>query len=143
MSRGVVVASWAAQVAAAVILAQTLFFKFTYAPETAAIFDGRGGRAGATAVGLLELAAVVLLLVPGRAAVGAALALALMAGAVFTHLTAVGVEVRDPATGAGDGGLLFGLALAVAACSAFVLVVRRELPVVGRVRPAAPAAATR
>ena len=37
----------------------------------------------------------------------------------------------------GDGGLLFALALVVAACSAFVLVVRRgQLPVLGQRRVA-------
>ncbi|MBA4064813.1 MAG: DoxX family protein [Isosphaera sp.] len=141
--RAATVAAWVAQVVVAVILFQTLFFKFTYAPETAYIFEGRGGRPAATAVGALELVAAVLLLIPRRAAVGAALALGLIGGALFTHLTALGIEVKDPTTGEGDGGLLFGLAVAVAAGSLVVLAVRRrELPVVGGFfapRPAAPA----
>ena len=75
----------------------------------------------------------VLLLVPGWAAVGAGLALGLISGAIFTHLTSLGIVVRDPATGEGDGGLLFALALVVAVGSAVVLAVRwPELPVVGR-----------
>src|SRR5262249_52657882 len=69
------VVPWAAQVVVAVVLAQTLFFKFTYAPETQVIFGDRGGRPAATAVGVLELVCVVLLLVPLTAALGAALAL--------------------------------------------------------------------
>lgn len=129
------VVPWAAQVVVAVILAQTLFFKFTYAPETRYIFESRGGRAAATLVGLAELACVVLLLVPRTAAAGAALALAVIGGALFTHLTALGVEVQNPDTGEGDGGLLFGLALAVAAGSLVVLAFRwRQLPLVGRRR---------
>lgn len=130
-------ASWAARVVAAAILVQTLVFKFTYAPETAYIFDARGGRPAATLVGVLELVAAVLLLVPRTTAVGAALALGLMGGAVATHLTSLGVEVRNPSTGEGDGGLLFALAVVVAGCAAFVLAVhRRELPVVARFLPA-------
>lgn len=126
------VVAWVAQVGVAVILAQTLYFKFTYAPETAAIFDPRGGRPAATAVGLLELVAAVLLVSGGRwAACGAVLALGLISGAILTHLTGLGIEVKDPATGEGDGGLLFGLAVAVAVGSVAVLAVRwRELPVV-------------
>ena len=126
---------WAAQVVVAVILAQTLFFKFTYAAETRYIFESRGGRPAATLVGLAELACVLLLLVPRTAAVGAALALGVIGGALFTHLTALGVEVKNPDTGEGDGGLLFGLAVAVAVGSLVVLAFRwRQLPFVGRFR---------
>lgn len=127
-------APWAAQIVVALILLQTLYFKFTYAPETAYIFESRGGRPAATAVGTFELVAAVLLLCGGRwAACGAVLALGLMAGALFTHLTSLGIAVKDPATGAGDGGLLFGLALAVTAGSLIVLAFRwRELPLLPR-----------
>jgi uncharacterized membrane protein YphA (DoxX/SURF4 family) len=131
------VAGWVARVVAAAVLAQTLYFKFTYAPETAHIFEPRGGRPAATLVGALELVAAVLLLVPRTPAVGAALALGLMGGAIATHLTSLGIEVRDPATGEGDGGLLFALAGVVAGCSAFVLALHwRELPLGARFLPA-------
>lgn len=125
---------WAAQVVVALILLQTLYFKFTYAPETAYIFESRGGRPAATAVGTFELVAAALLLCGGRwAAGGAVLALGLMAGALMTHLTALGIAVKDPATGESDGGLLFALALAVTAGSLVVLGFRwRQLPVVPR-----------
>ena len=107
LTTGKLAASWAAQVGVALILAQTLYFKFTYAPETQVIFGPRGGRPAATAVGLAELLCVVLLLVPRTAALGALLALLVIGGAIFTHLTSLGVQVVDPATGQGDGGLLF------------------------------------
>lgn len=116
-------------------------FKFTFATETAYIFADRGGRPAATAVGTFELVAAVLLLCGGQwAACGAVLALGLIAGALFTHLTALWIEVKDPVTGEGDGGLLFGLALA--AGSLVVLGYRwRQLPYLDRLfGPADPAA---
>jgi hypothetical protein len=121
------VASWIFQLAVAAILAQTLFFKFTAAPESVWIFTTLGlepwGRIGS---GVAELAAVVLLLVPATAALGALLALGLIAGAILSHLTKLGIEVQ------GDGGLLFGLAVAVCAGSLAVLWLRRsQLPWVG------------
>src|SRR5438034_8659835 len=81
------VVPWAAQVVVAVVLAQTLFFKFTYAPETHVIFANRGGRPAATVVGIAELLCVIFLLVPRTAAIGAALSLLVISGALFTHLT--------------------------------------------------------
>lgn len=121
--------AWAAQLTAAVILGQTLFFKFTYAPETQYIFESRGGRPAATVVGLAELACVLLLLIPRTAAAGALLSLVVIVGALFTHLTSLGLQVQNPVTGEWDGGFLFGLAVAVAAVSTVVLAIRwRQLP---------------
>lgn len=127
LSKPLHVASWIARVAVALILLQTLFFKFTGAPESVYIFTTVGqepwGRYGS---GVVELIASVLLFVPGAVAVGALLALGTMGGAIFFHLTKLGIVVQD------DGGLLFMLALVVAGCSAFLLFVfRRTLPVVG------------
>ena len=101
---------------AAVILLQTLFFKFTAAPESVYIFSTLGlepiGRIGS---GVAELIAALLLLWPASAWVGAALALGIMGGAILSHLTVLGIEVQ------GDGGQLFLLAVLVAVLSAFVL----------------------
>jgi hypothetical protein len=119
--------SWTLQVAVAAILAQTLFFKFTAAPESVYIFSTLGLEPwGRIASGAAELVAVVLLLVPATAALGALLAAAVIAGALGAHLTKLGIEVQ------GDGGLLFALACAVMAGSlAIVWVRRRALPIVG------------
>jgi putative oxidoreductase len=121
------IVGWICRTAAAVILLQTLFFKFTGAPESVYIFTKVGlepyGRIGS---GIAELIAAVLILVPATTWVGAGLALAVMFGAIFSHLTVLGIEVM------GDGGLLFGLALAVAICSAVLLFLqRRRLPLIG------------
>lgn len=111
----------------AAVLFQTLFFKFTGAEESVYIFTALGmepwGRIGS---GLAELVAVVLLLWPGRAVYGALLALGVISGALVSHLTRLGIEVR------GDGGLLFGLALLVFVGSLLILALhRREIPLVG------------
>ena len=116
------------QLVAAGVLLQTLFFKFTGAEESVYIFSTLGVEPwGRLASGVVELLAAVLLLVPGTAAIGAVVACGVMAGAVVSHLTILGIEVR------GDGGLLFALALVVLVSSAVVLIVRRsELAIVGR-----------
>lgn len=121
------VASWVLQFVVAVILLQTLFFKFTAAAESVYIFSTLGaepwGRIGSGAV---ELIAAILLLVPATVTAGAALALAVIVGAILSHLTILGIEVQ------GDGGLLFVLALTVFVASAVILVLRRnEIPVIG------------
>ncbi len=127
LSKGQVALSWLLQLAAAGILLQTLFFKFTGAEESVYIFTTLGvepwGRIGS---GIVELIASVLLLMPATAPIGAVMALGVMTGAILSHLTVLGIEVK------GDGGLLFGLALIVFACSAIVLTIRRaQVPVVG------------
>ena len=122
------IACGAVQLLVAGILLQTLFFKFTGAEESVYIFTTVGaepwGRIGS---GVLELIAAVLLLYPPTATLGAVLALGVGAGALLSHLTLLGIEVK------GDGGLLFGLAVTVFLGSALILVMRRaQLPVVGR-----------
>ncbi|MEP6685782.1 MAG: DoxX family membrane protein [Verrucomicrobiota bacterium] len=119
--------SWLCRIAAAVILLQTLFFKFTAAPESVYIFTQVGlepwGRIGS---GVAELIAAILILIPRTTWLGAGLALGVMIGAIFSHLTILGVVVMN------DGGLLFGLALAVATCSLVLLFLqRRRLPLIG------------
>jgi uncharacterized membrane protein YphA (DoxX/SURF4 family) len=121
------VIAWICRVAAAVILLQTLFFKFTAAPESVYIFSKVGlepwGRIGS---GFAELIAAILILIPATTWLGAGLALAVVAGAIFSHLTVLGIVVMN------DGGLLFCLALAVAACCTILLFLqRRRVPVIG------------
>ncbi|MBS1507836.1 MAG: DoxX family protein [Bacteroidetes bacterium] len=105
---------WAARIVAALLLLQTLFFKFTAAPESVEIFTKLGmepwGRIG---TGVMELIASILILVPFTVWLGALLAVGLMAGAVLSHLTVLGVEVQ------GDGGQLFAYAVIVLICGLF------------------------
>lgn len=122
------VLSWICRITAAVILLQTLFFKFTGAPESVYIFTRVGlepwGRYG---TGVAELIASILLLIPCRAWAGALLALGIMSGAIFSHLTVLGIVVQN------DGGLLFGLAVTVAVCSLVTLILHhRQIPFISQ-----------
>jgi hypothetical protein len=128
ISKPLLIASWILQVVAAAVLFQTLFFKFTGAAESKYIFSKLGAEPwGRYASGVFELVAVVLLLHPRLAAVGALLSLGVISGAIMSHLTKLGIEVQ------GDGGLLFALAIVVFLTSSGVLFIRRtQLPIVGR-----------
>ena len=111
---------WACRIIAAIIMLQTLFFKFSGAEESVYIFTTVGMEPwGRYLVGTMELIASVLILIPATSWVGAGLALGLMAGALGMHLTILGISVN------GDGGYLFFLALCVATCSAVILYLER------------------
>lgn len=127
-SKALVVVSWVCQVVAALILLQTLFFKFTGAEESKYIFTVMDMEPwGRYASGVAELIAAVLLLIPATAPIGAAMAMGVMVGAIGSHLTKLGIVVKD------DGGLLFALALTVFLTSTVVLVLRRgALPIMGK-----------
>jgi putative oxidoreductase len=133
LSKAQSIVSWLLQLTVAVILLQTLFFKFTGAEESVYIFSTVGqyvpgaepwGRIGS---GVIELIAALVLLVPATASIGAVITMGVMAGAIATHLTILGIEVK------GDGGLLFGLASTAFLGSLVILILRRtRVPVVGR-----------
>lgn len=113
----------------AVILLQTLFFKFTGAAESKYIFETVGmepeGRIGS---GIVELIAAILILIPRTAWIGAILALGTVSGALFFHLTKLGIVVMD------DGGLLFILACVVFVFSLIILwMERQKVPVLNKV----------
>jgi putative oxidoreductase len=103
------------------VLVQTLFFKFSAATESVAIFTALHaepwGRIGS---GIIELLASLLLVVPRTVIYGAGIALATMSGAIAAHIFVLGVSV------AGDSGLLFGLACLVALASVTTLLIHRH-----------------
>lgn len=115
------IAIWLLKLIAAIILLQTLFFKFSAAPVSVYIFSELGmepwGRIG---TGILELIASVLLLIPATTLYGAILSLGLMSGAVFFHLTKLGIEVQN------DSGKLFMMALIVIAICIFLIETERK-----------------
>lgn len=114
---------WILRLAAAVIMLQTLFFKFTGSEESVYIFSTLGmepwGRIG---TGIFELTASILLLIPRTTAFGALLGMGLMGGALFFHVTKLGIEVK------GDGGLLFIYALIVLiSCGVLLFVFQSQI----------------
>lgn len=112
---------WLLRVVAALIMVQTLYFKFLGAPESIYIFTTVGMEPwGRFAVGVAELIASVLLLINRTTWIGAGLAFGLMLGAIGMHFTFLGVEVL------GDGGYLFILANAVLLCAVYILYYERS-----------------
>lgn len=107
---------WCVRIVAAVILLQTLFFKFTASEESVYIFSTLGmepfGRIGS---GIGELVAAILILIPRTTLLGALMGLGIISGAIAAHVFVLGIEVK------GDNGLLFYLALIVLLCCAILV----------------------
>ncbi|HEX6432073.1 MAG TPA: DoxX family protein [Niastella sp.] len=112
--------TWILRLVAAVIMIQTLYFKFTGHEQSVALFTQLGmepwGRIG---TGVLELIASILILYPRTTGWGAALGLGLMSGALFFHLTKLGI-VFD-----GDA-ILFIYALITFVCCLILFIKFRE-----------------
>lgn len=111
----------AAAIVAALILLQTLYFKFTGHPDSVYIFTKIGGepylRIGS---GIAELIISLLLLLPRTTLYGAFLGLILMIGAIGQHLFVLGINVNN------DGGALFALAVTTFVCCLLILILKRE-----------------
>ncbi|SNT29640.1 DoxX-like family protein [Ekhidna lutea] len=115
------IAYFIARFAAAIIMGQTLYFKFTSSPESIYIFTTVGMEPwGRWLVGILELVAAVTLVIPRTAWLGGALAVGLMIGAIGMHLTVLGIEVM------GDKGQLFYYAMIIFLCGLYVVFNNRE-----------------
>ncbi len=127
LSKPLLVLSWICRIAAALILLQTLYFKFSGAEESVYIFTKVGLEPwGRYASGVAELFAAILLLFPRTIWVGAFIAAGVMVGAIGSHLTKLGIVVQD------DGGLLFALAVIVFISSLVTLFIhRRQIPLIG------------
>lgn len=112
----------------AVILIQTLRFKFTAHPDSVYIFETVGlepiGRIG---IGIIELIAGILLLIPKTVWAGATITIGVIGGAIMMHLTQLGIEVKN------DGGVLFYTAIATFLLSLSILYMyRKDIPVIGK-----------
>jgi uncharacterized membrane protein YphA (DoxX/SURF4 family) len=115
----------ALKVVPAIILLQTLFFKFSAAPESVFIFETLG-----IGIGILELITAILLLVPRTTWLGAILGIGLMVGAIFLHLTQLGIVVQN------DGGALFILAVVTLIfCGILAWMNRHQIPVLRKLFP--------
>ena len=141
---------WVLTLFVAFVFIQSLFFKFTGAPETVYIFEAKldpwaaslgfkgvfapGGIFSAKVVGSAELVASLLILAGAFLSqqrlvqvAGAALGLGVISGAIFFHLfTPLGIAVINT-DGSSDGGELFMLACGVWISCAFLLWIRRDV----------------
>lgn len=111
--------SWVAQIVVVAILGQTLYHKFTDAPEVVELFSKMGmGPFGYKLTGLLELVACLLLLTPQAAIWGAILSWGIMSGAVIGHITKIGFQ--------GEFGVMGGMAIAAWLLSMLIIFARRH-----------------
>jgi len=112
---------WVSRSLAAIIMLQTLYYKFSGAAESVYIFNavhlGTPGRIGS---GIAELIASILILMPKTSVYGAILAVGVMAGAIASHLFILGLEVM------GDHGQLFIYAVLVTLSSLYIIWVSKE-----------------
>lgn len=115
---------WVLRLLVAIIFLQTLYFKFTGAPESIYIFETLGiepyGRIGS---GIVELIASILILIPRTTLLGAIIGLGTITGAILAHLTKLGIEVNN------DEGALFTMAIIVfISCSILIYVNKDKIP---------------
>lgn len=118
------IVSWILRIFAAFIMGQTLFYKFTGHETSVEIFSSIGMEPhGRIIIGILELVAAILLLVPSSVAYGAILAWGLMSGAIMGHFSGIGFE--------GEFLELFLLGVAVWVSSIVLLVIHKnQIPVI-------------
>ena len=114
---------WVLRLVAAAIMLMTLYFKFTAHPQSVKLFTILGmepwGRIG---TGVCELIASILILVPRTTLLGALMGLGLMAGAIFFHLTKLGI-IFD-----GDAGLFAYAVITFVCCLVLVIIYRKNIP---------------
>ena len=118
----------AIRIIVALILVQTLRFKFTAHPDSVYIFTQVGMEpVGRISIGIVELISAVLILVPRTVWLGAILTLGVLGGAISMHLTNLGIEIKS------DGGTLFYMAVGTFLLSAIILWFnRKSIPIIGK-----------
>jgi len=117
----------AVRITVAIILIQTLRFKFTAHEDSVYIFTKVGlepyGRIG---IGVLELISSILLIIPKTIWIGALLTFGIIGGALMMHVTKLGIEINN------DGGNLFYIAIVTFILSGIILFdQRKRLPIIG------------
>jgi putative oxidoreductase len=117
----------ALRIIVAIILIQTLRFKFLAHPDSVFIFTQAGLEpVGRIVIGIVELIAAFLIIFPRTVWLGAGLTIGVISGAIFLHLTKIGIDVQ------GDGGALFYTAILIFVFSAIILwYERKKLPFLG------------
>lgn len=121
LSKSAKLITWLFQILAAIVLLQTLYFKFSGTRESIYIFETVGMEPwGRYSSGVIEMIAGILLLVPRFSWVGALTGAGVISVALFFHLTSLGIEIM------GDGGALFYLAVTVFISCVSILIIRRK-----------------
>lgn len=112
--------SWVLRLTVAIILLQTLYFKFTAHPDSVHIFSALGVEPwGRITLGIVELITAIIILTPKTKIIGMINSLGIILGAVFSHLLVLGVNVGN------DGGSLFTLAIIVLIASTTFLIIHK------------------
>ena len=113
---------WILRLVPAIILVQTLYFKFTAHPQSVKLFTEIGmepyGRIG---TGILEGIAAILILIPRFTGYGALLGLMMMTGAIYFHLTKLGINFD------GDPVLFIYALITFICCGALILLNKAQL----------------
>jgi len=114
---------------AAVIMLQTLFFKFSAAQQSIDLFTEIAGENQAymrIGTGVIELIASILLFIPKRTWLGAVLALGTMTGAIISHITILGIVHNND-----NGALFIGAVVTFLASLILLLLHRKDIPFLG------------
>lgn len=115
------ISKWLLRLTVAIILLQTLPFKFGAHPDSVKLFSALGiepwGRIG---TGIFELIAAILILIPKTSVYGALLTVGLMFGAIASHVLVIGINFNE------DGGGLFQLALVTLFAAIALLVLSKS-----------------
>ena len=116
------IVNWVLRLVAALIMLSTLYFKFTGHEQSVRLFTELGmepwGRIG---TGVFELIASILILNPRTTGWGAGLGAGLMAGALFFHITRLGIKFN------GDYGLFTEALVAFVCCCLLLLIHRNQV----------------
>ncbi|HSF56038.1 MAG TPA: hypothetical protein VLA71_19940 [Algoriphagus sp.] len=115
--------SWALRILAAIILTQSLVYKFGGHPDSILLFTELGVEpVGRVSLGIVELVVAILILFPKTTLLGGILGVIIMSGALFTHFFLIGIAFNN------DGGKLFGLALVCFfSCIGQVIILKNQL----------------
>lgn len=130
--------SWILQLVLVFILGQSLFFKFTAAPETVALFEVLGAEPfGRIATAIAELICIILLLVPKTTVIGAIASVGVISGAIIAHITKLGISIdpialEKPNIAPLEGPTLFMMAVIVFVGGLAIIAIRRtQIPILG------------
>ncbi len=112
---------WTMRLIAALLMLQTLYFKFSAHPQSVKLFTKIGMEPwGRIAVGIVELIASAMILYYPMTWVGSILGIGLMLGAIYFHFTKIGIYFN------GDPLLFIYAVIILVNCSGLVYLLRQK-----------------